>query len=169
MHPITRSSSPAPLAPPPLRQSSSSAAATNLGPFPPSRRASPSPSRCSLATASGEACELSRSPWDLIAELSLFDPMGGRHPLRGTPCAARATPDATTILAALDTPRAWGIHGGDCIGRSPAAAAAIPAADPPPHPRTRRLTLRRSPSPRRIPHARRTRLRVRRRDYRRSQ
>ncbi|PVH31793.1 hypothetical protein PAHAL_9G234400 [Panicum hallii] len=26
------------------------------------------------ATASGEACELSRSPWDLIAELSLSDP-----------------------------------------------------------------------------------------------
>ncbi|KAJ1295400.1 hypothetical protein BS78_01G220800 [Paspalum vaginatum] len=28
----------------------------------------------SSATASGEACELSRSPWDLIAELSLSDP-----------------------------------------------------------------------------------------------
>ncbi|KAG2590329.1 hypothetical protein PVAP13_5NG274740 [Panicum virgatum] len=53
---------------PPLCQSSSfAAAATNLGPFPPSRRAldgaSPSPSRCSLASLSpSSGCRLRRSP-----------------------------------------------------------------------------------------------------------
>jgi hypothetical protein len=41
----------------------------------------------SHATASGESCELSRSPWDLIAELSLSDPKVSASATRPFPLA----------------------------------------------------------------------------------
>ncbi|KAG2658860.1 hypothetical protein PVAP13_1KG320000 [Panicum virgatum] len=78
-------------------------------------------------------------------------------------CAAHATPDAAPRLqpsSPLPTVRAWGIHGGDDIGRHGGGLLRQPPSPPRiPHARRTRLRmLRRLPSPPRIPHARRTRL-----------